>query len=310
MSGAFFLPIGNAKMKYSKPFLSYEEQASLLECRGLIVQDRQFLLEKLSNIGYYRLSAYWYPFKKSDSDDFKENTNFDNIYRRYRFDRRFRILIFDALERVETAVKALIVRNFAENYGPFGYIDQNNFNNFTQFDFNKFLQTINDAVEKAKRNQERFVVHFFAKYDEESNLPLQMLSELITFGTMFTMLKHLHHPLQLSIAKEFGVSYSVLEQWLFTLNYVRNVCAHNVRLWNRRLSLCPTIPSPKKHPEWNGVQNNYPFVILLVLRTLLHHCAPNTAWKNRMEELFDEYSDLPINCMGFPENWKDHILWK
>jgi abortive infection bacteriophage resistance protein len=199
---------------------------------------------------------------------------------------------------------------FFKNYGPIGYRDQDNFHNFTSADFNKFLQTINDVVEKAKRNQEMFVVHFFNKYDEEGNLPLQMLAELISFGTMFTMLKHLHHPLQLNIANEFGVSYFILEKWLLSLNYVRNVCAHNVRLWNRRLGLSPMIPSVKKHPKWKGVQNNYPFVILLILRTLLRRCAPNTAWKNRMEELFDEYSDLPINCMGFPKDWREHILWK
>lgn len=297
-------------MKYTKPFLSYDDQANLLESRGLIIRDREFLLEKLMNIGYYRLSAYWYPFKISDSDNFKPNTDFDCIYKRYRFDRRFRILIFDAIERVETSVKALVIRNFSEAYTPFGYTVQNNFNKFSSFDFDKFLQTIQNSIEKSQKNKELFVVHFFDKYDEETTLPLQMLSELITFGTMFTMLKHMHRPLQKNIVEKFGVAYPVLEQWLLTLNYVRNICAHNVRLWNRRLSICPTIPNLKKHPEWSNVPNNYPFVILLILRTLLKQCAPNSNWKLRVEKLFDEYSDLPVRGMGLPENWRDHILWK
>ena len=67
-------------MKYTKPFLSYEDQVDLLESRGLVIRDREFLLEKLTNIGYYRLSAYWYPFKIADSDNFKPDTDFDCIY--------------------------------------------------------------------------------------------------------------------------------------------------------------------------------------------------------------------------------------
>lgn len=296
-------------MKYSKPFSSYEEQADLLKSRGLLFSDRNYLIERLENIGYYRLSAYWFPFKMPDSENFKPNTNFQDIYRRYRFDRRFKTLIFDAIERVETSVKAHIAYEFAKKYGAFGYLERSNFNAFPQNQFQTFQNTIGAAVGKAVRNKERFVVHYFDKYDEEAELPIWMVSELITFGTMFTMLKFLHRPLQMSIAASFHLPYQVFEQWLFSLNYIRNVCAHNTRLWNRKLSICPKIPNIKKHPEWRDIRNDYPFVILLMLRTLLHDCAPDSQWHCRIEQLFDEYRDLPIHCMGFPADWRNHVLW-
>ena len=44
-------------MEYVKPWLSYEEQANLLEKRGLAF-DRADLIMRLSEVGYYRLSGY------------------------------------------------------------------------------------------------------------------------------------------------------------------------------------------------------------------------------------------------------------
>lgn len=297
-------------MKYGKPFSTYEEQADLLIARGMLVADRNYLIERLENIGYYRLSAYWFPFKQSDGENFKPNTDFETIYSHYRFDRRFKTLIFDAIERVETAVKARISYEFAQAYGAFGYLDQADFNNIPNDTFRQFLSSIDSAVRKAKQNKEHFVIHYFSKYDEETDLPIWMVSELITFGTMFTMLKYLHRPLQKNISSSFDQTYQVFEQWLLTLNYIRNVCAHNVRLWNRRLGIQPMVPTVKKHPQWNGVQNDRPFIILLILRNLLHICAPSSHWYLRMEQLFDEYPDLPIDRMGFPDHWREHVLWR
>ena len=99
-------------MKYSKSFLSYEAQAELLVQRGMIVPDMEHLMKCLQYIGYFRLSAYWFPFKNEYDDNFKTGTSFSDIYCRYRFDRRFKTLIFDAIERVETAIKARIVYEF------------------------------------------------------------------------------------------------------------------------------------------------------------------------------------------------------
>ena len=51
-------------MEYQKPWLSYEQQADRLEGRGLVF-DRDDLIEHLADVGYYRLSGYWYIFKKT-----------------------------------------------------------------------------------------------------------------------------------------------------------------------------------------------------------------------------------------------------
>jgi abortive infection bacteriophage resistance protein len=47
--------------QYTKPHRSVAEQLSLLQERGLSITDQSELEHALRTIGYYRLSAYWYP---------------------------------------------------------------------------------------------------------------------------------------------------------------------------------------------------------------------------------------------------------
>ena len=44
--------------------LSYADQAALLIGRGLVVSDPNVLMRQLEAVGYYRLCAYWHPFKQ------------------------------------------------------------------------------------------------------------------------------------------------------------------------------------------------------------------------------------------------------
>lgn len=293
---------------YLKPSLSYDQQADRLIERGLIA-DKSKLVEILSNISYYHLSAYIYPFKIDNSDKLQLGTTLEQIYRRYRFDRQLRCLVLDALERIETALKTKIVNIFTQQYGAFGYIDKNNYNGISQGEFEKLLNTIDSEVNRHLKSNEQFVTHYFNKYDE-ADLPFWMAAELLTFGSVLTMFRKMHRSIQQQIANEFGVPIVIMESWLLTLNHVRNICAHHARLWNRRLGVRPQIPNTKKHPEWTSVKNDKPFVVLLMLSQFLRKCAPCSEWRKRIEDLTDEYSDLPLNCMDFPENWKKHVLWR
>ncbi len=78
---------------YSKKALTFEEQLAQLQTRGLKIDDHQNALNVISHINYYRLSAYWFPFRKRDetgqvSDNFIPGTSFEQAVRRYEFDRK------------------------------------------------------------------------------------------------------------------------------------------------------------------------------------------------------------------------------
>ena len=51
-------------MRYTKPPLTFSQQADLLISRGLS-GDREVIISRLRAVSYYRLSGYWHPFKNS-----------------------------------------------------------------------------------------------------------------------------------------------------------------------------------------------------------------------------------------------------
>lgn len=118
---------------YSRPWKSFEEQLSLLQSRGMEVPDTDEALHYLRNLGYYRLSAYWYPFRtfelKKDSasggiayirkDEFYSNTHFNDALNLYTFDKKLRALAFEALECIEVAVRVDIAHQLGKR-PPFG----------------------------------------------------------------------------------------------------------------------------------------------------------------------------------------------
>ena len=95
-------------MKYTKPTLSFADQAQRLIDRGLIVESKDELIRCLSRVNYYRLSAYWYTFKVIDpstgKEQFAPDTTFSKIWRQYIFDRELRLLVMDAVEHIEVAI--------------------------------------------------------------------------------------------------------------------------------------------------------------------------------------------------------------
>jgi len=295
-------------MKYDKIPLTFQQQAELLIKRGLI-SEPNILIKQLEVVNYYRLSGYWYPFKNKDNS-FKSNTTFEKIWRRYTFDRQLRCLVIDAIERVEIAVRTAVVYNFVHKYGVFGYTDKNNLPNISKSKHDKLLDEINNSVQRSK---ETFVLEFIKKYGDvhRNVLPLWMASELMSFGMMITFYRGLSRKDKLKISRKYNVSFGVLSSWLHTLNYVRNTCAHHSRLWNRKLAVKPLIPN--NNIVWQSpvkIKGDYIFGTLTILKYLLNYVAEQSNWPNRLNDLLENYEDIPIQPMGFPENWKESPIWE
>ncbi len=302
--------VGEAGVKYAKPALSFEQQADQLLNRGFQA-DRARLIETLSRVSYYRLSAYWHPFKRPD-ESFAPGTTLEKVWRRYTFDRQLRLLVMDAIERVEVAVlRTLMVEHHARKYGPFGYRDARNFRpEFAGLDHQRMVDEIDQAT---SRSREPFVDQFRAKYTSEPGLPLWMAAEVASFGTLFTFYRYLHLPEQKQLSGQIGLPANVLQNWLFCLNYIRNLCAHHSRLWNRELGIRPLVPDRKNLPEWHvpmTPDNRRTFAVLTLLKWLLLRIAPQSQWANRLRELLKNYPDIPLNLAGFPSTWDTSPIWR
>lgn len=298
-------------MIYTKPALSFNQQAQRLIDRGLIVPNEEILIQCLSMVNYYRLSAYWYPYKRIDNtgnECFAPGTTFETIWRRYTFDRHLRLLLLDAIEHIKIAIlQTRMVEQFTLLHGPFGYCDPGNFK--SGLNHTRLMREIDDAVGRSK---EEFVQRFQHKYTSEPHLPLWMTAELMTFGQLFTFFRFLHYKEKQNIAQAFGISPPVFVSWLHTLLFIRNTCAHHVRLWNREIPIRPKLPRAHHSPEWHKpeVNNRRVFAILTILKYLLSYVAPKTDWTERLFNLLDDNNDVPLREMGFPENWRESTLWQ
>ncbi len=298
-------------MKYFKPSLTFEQQADLLLDRGLKA-DRDALVGILRDVNYYRLSAYWYTFRvpEDSNERLRSDATIGTVWNRYVFDRHIRLLVMDAVERVEVSVRTRMTEIFTQRHGSMGYVEPNGFG--PEFDVEDHGRLVSEIRRNARRSREDFVKHFYDKYDGK-DLPLWMAVEIMTFGNLFTMFRHLDLHTKREIAKSYGLSARVLESWLKTLNYIRNLCAHHSRLWNRTLGIRPVIPKKRHNPEWHDptiVQNGKIYSVLSLLYCLLRQVAPQSHWRQRLDNLLARYSDdIPLSFMGFPIDWEKHAVW-
>lgn len=288
-------------MKYGKPPLIYSDQLNLLISRGLDCPDHNRALQWLKHIGYYRLSAYFLPFRISGTDSFRPGTTLADIVDLYKFDSSLRLLTLQALDRIEVGVRAAITYHLAHDLGVFGYANPASFS--PKYNHSRLMQTLADEESKST---ELFVRHYRGKYTSERHLPVWMATELLSFGALSTMYSYLKGNVRKKIAQEFGQPEPIFTSWLHTLTAIRNVCAHHNRLWNRELSVKPLMLY-----SWRAtnIDNRRYYAIALVIQSLLSRIAPSTQWKERLKAQFRSHPAIDLSAMHFPSNWQNMPPW-
>ena len=180
--------------RYNKPPLTYTEQMELLKSRGMTIPDEKRAERLLANISYYRLSAYMLPYKKSEDgmilDAFKTGTTWDMIYNLYVFDRKLRLLVFDAIERLEVSIRTQIIYQLSHKYGSHWQDRPDIFNPPTEItlrDGRKVTLDVYNDIQKHIKEQlhnnkaEVFIQHYRNKYDTPENPPSWMSVEIMYF---------------------------------------------------------------------------------------------------------------------------------
>lgn len=270
--------------------------------------DPEAIAERLRVVSYYRLSAYWYPFRASEGEQFKPGTDFERVWEAYAFDRQLRLLAMDAIERIEIAVRTRLVYHHVQRFGPFGYATKpDSLPNLLDDRRTKFFSSLADEV---GRSRETFVKHYKSKYGDEHHLPLWMATEIMSFGATLTLFNGCDSQAKRAVAEVFAVDPKVLASWLLSLNTVRNICAHHGRLWNRESGTAPMIPA--KQPAWNQpyrLESRRIFAILTIANYCLEKISPGTGWASRWRALLEEHPRIHRRSMGVPVNWLESSLW-
>ncbi|MFM7035979.1 MAG: Abi family protein [Planctomycetia bacterium] len=299
-------------MRYAKPALTFEQQADLLLERGMS-GDRSTIIDRLRSVNYYRLSGYWYTMRIPASDragvrshQFAPGTTFDDVWRRYVFDRQLRLLVMDAIERIEVGVRSQLAYHHAHQFGPFGYAADS-----SSLGAEKQAGFVEKVREELGRNSHLFAEHFSMKYGDQHPMPpIWMAVEIVSFGGVLTLYRGCQPDIRSKVAGSFGVHHRVFDSWLMALNTVRNICAHHGRLWNRTLGVKPRLPN--KNAEWiakPAISNDKVYCVLCICAWSLRQIAPQSGWKQRLAKLLDDASTIPLRSMGIPEGWEGHPFW-
>ncbi len=234
-----------AKQAYTKQTLTYVQQLQQLKDRGLTVENDQKALFLLENVSYYRLSGYWYPLLADKQNHiFKPTATFNTAFNIYCFDKELRKLVLSELEKIEIAVRAKMIYILSHKYGAFWFQNPTIFKNPVEY-----AKTITAIEKEFKRSDEEFIRAFKSKYIEPLP-PSWMILEITSFGSLSRLYQNLLPTKEKrEIAHYFGLADSVFETWLHSIVYLRNVCAHHTRLWNRIMQITPQNPR-KPHFDW------------------------------------------------------------
>jgi abortive infection bacteriophage resistance protein len=220
-------------LRYVKPPLTLREQVTRLKQRGMIFSDERAAERVLARLNYYRLTAYWYPFyADANKHDFTPGTRFDTVIARYDFDRRLRLRVIDAIERFEIALRTQFAYQLAHKHGAWTYEEASLFADKTQH-----TSRLAALDRELNRSQETFVLHYREKYTPQRP-PVWIACEVMSLGLLsglFDGLKYRQD--RRAISYEFGLDETVLRSFSHHVTFVRNICAHHARLWNRRFAI-------------------------------------------------------------------------
>lgn len=298
---------------FSKPSRTIEQQISDLQAKGMLVSDKQLAEHWLQHVSYYRLSIYWLPFefsKDTAGPRFKPGTQFETAASLYEFDRRLRLLMMDAIERIEVALRGSWAYQLAHSGGPHSYLDASLYSDRSLFhqNFAKLAREVGDS-------KETFMRHYREKYDTPVMPPVWMASEIMSLGQLSRWFSLLKAPaIRNAISKPFGLHESILVPFFKHLATVRNTCAHHGRLWNRKFLLQFKIPAQPKDLTQTleaappGPAPLYNTIVMVLF--LMNAANPGSSWCGRLKKLLSAHPTNDLASMGFPTDWNTRPLWK
>jgi len=288
-----------------KPFKTIEEQIAILESRGLIIDDKESALRSLSNLNYYRLSAYTLTLRKNN--EFYENVHFSDVMQIYNFDMELRAALLYLLESIEVSIRSYIGYYHGKTYGALGYYDTSAFENEERFQ--KFTDDYKKAIDEYG-DKEIFVQHHKESYD--GDFPIWVLVELLTLGTLSRLFKNLPSDIRTEICRnKFGkINDTYIGNWLQGCTILRNICAHRGRLYNRQIPFSLRLDKKDRRMlQENGILINRAskqlFVYLHVMRKIVPDEMVWNNFTNSFIQLTKKYPFVRLDYYGFPDNWKE-----
>ena len=301
-----------------KQFKTITEQIELLKSRKLKIENIEVATNILENNNYYFLiNGYKNLFidYSSNEERYIEGSTLEEIYNLYEFDRKIRIIFLEYILLIERRVDTYIAYEFSKQYGHKDYLISNNFdyNQKNNKMIDKLLNDINSEILHQYKNSNKMIVHYLDTYNY---IPLWVLIRILSFGKVSKFYSIMQPKEKNKISKRYNIKSEVLKIYLTNLGEIRNICAHDEKLYDVKLRF--KISSNKYHSSLNipklkgnyikGVQDL--FSVVLILKQMLEkeefHQFYQSLNKN-IYELMKQINSIEfckiLDKMGFPDNY-------
>lgn len=291
-----------------KEHKTFNQQLTILRSRGMTVptngQPKRFLEQE----NYYNvINGYKDLFLARNADNtiiipeqYMIGTHFDELKSLFLFDRDLRILFLEYILIFENSFKTTLAYEFSKKYKKMNsYLDINNYiSNEPKNVLNQIsilTKTIHEKVDKRGA-----VKHYI---EEHGHVPLWVLVNYLTIGNLSHLYGVLKDSDKNTIAKfyadkfckqnscasnNFKLSSKEFSSGLKVVNLVRNICAHDERLYNHNYGAV-SISNIARFLNYPVRDNSRLIVAILFLKIVLDK-KYFIQFKKKLLKLFSKYN--------------------
>ncbi len=295
-----------------KPPATYNEQVQILKSRGLIIGDDVTAAKKLESFNYYRLRGYYIHLQEKGSDKFLSGITFEQILSLHDFDNELRILLLRLLLNIEIVARTRIAYNIAHTWGTMGYRDEKNYPNDVH---ERFQDLINRIDKDLKKSHERFIKTHNDKY--AGQFPIWVAVEVMSFGDLSKLYCILPTCLKKKIAYTYdGLDESLLTNWIHCFSSLRNLCAHNSRIYARNIPTSIKVETNIQTKISDLTNHKFRinphslFACLLAIGRISNGNVWNVFLDDFNDLLLKYIATVDLNRLGMPHQWKQFLTSK
>ena len=239
---------------------------------GMKITSQEDVEKALKSIGFYRLRGYSFQLYDNAAKKYVPGTKFEDIIKLYQFDQELSALVFPMISKIEVALRVRLVEALLIHGEPLVLQDSSIFK-----EKKRYWQNMATVASEIARSNDVFIKHNFDNHDGE--VPVWAAVEVLSFGTLSKIIKNLKTGTGSSysiLASNYQYrskkgnlvkpSQKMLASWIQGVSVLRNMCAHNSRIYNRTIHTTPEILDVDKitpPPAHNGL-----YQILLAMKYL------------------------------------------
>lgn len=298
--------------QYSKHILTIPDQVQSYIDAGMTVDSTSDAEKALAQIGYYRLRGYCFQWYDNNTKKYQPGTSFSDLLQLYTFDSKLSQLVFSYASQIEISLRARFIDAMIVYNDTLILMDPAVFD-----DKQKYWSNLSSLSSEIARSSDVFIEHNYRNHD--GIIPLWAAVEVTTFGNLSKLIKNMatdtngafprladYYKYTSQNGNFVKPSKKSLSSWIQAVSTVRNICAHNGRLYNRAITTTPELLNIDRivpQPRHNGL-----YQILLAMKYLR---PDDESWRNFVKDLtalLSEYSKVVvITCMNFPSDWANHF---